>query len=112
NGAKACFNRLQAAWDQGDLAEIRQFTTDHVFAEIQDQFRARGGETQTEVLSLNAQLLRVEDIGSKMEAVVLFEAEMREDGAPAQVAEIWHFTRPTASTQPTWFVDGIQQVEG
>ncbi len=110
-GAKACYERLQKAWDNGDLAEIRQFSTDHVFAEIQDQIRARGDKTKTEVLRLDAELLSVQELDSRTEAIVLFDVELREDGEATNAKELWHFVQPPRSNQPTWYLDGIQQVE-
>ncbi len=111
HGAKNCFHRLQRAWAEGDLADIRQFTTDHVFAEIQDRIRARAGNPTIEVVSLEAELLGATDLGSKQEAAVLFTGELIEDGERSRIEEVWHFTRPSSSTQPTWFLEGIQQVE-
>lgn len=111
DGAKNCFARMQQAWDEGDLSDIRQFTTDHVFGEIQDQIQAKEGQSKTEILNLEAELLKAEDLGSKQEAIVLFRAELSEDGNPLTVEEVWHFVRPSTSTQPSWLLDGIQQVE-
>ncbi|MEO5702534.1 MAG: Tim44-like domain-containing protein [Gammaproteobacteria bacterium] len=117
-GAETAYQRLQKAWDDGDLADIRQFTTDAVFAEIQDQFRTRQGENRTEIIKVDAELLEVRESGSNTEASVMFDAIMREidadrtaDARPVQQREIWHFTRPTNSKQPTWYLDGIQQIE-
>jgi len=111
-GAKSCFARLQQAWDDGDLSDIRQFTTDHVFGEIQDQHQAREKHGKTEIVSLDAELLSSNDLGSKQEAIVLFKAELTEDGNSHPVEEVWHFIKPANSQQTTWFLDGIQQVEG
>ncbi|MFC1750036.1 Tim44 domain-containing protein [Pseudomonadota bacterium] len=111
DGAKSCFARMQRAWDDGDLADIREFTTDHVFGEIQDQVHAKEGQSKTEIVELNAELLKTEDLGSRQEAIVLFRAKLSEDGNPLSVEEVWHFVRPSTSTQPTWLLDGIQQVE-
>ncbi len=111
-GAKSCFARLQQAWDDGDLSDIRQFTTDHVFGEIQDQHQAREKRGKTEIVSLDAELLGSTDLGSKLEAIVLFKAELTEDGKAHFVEEVWHFIKPANSKQTTWFLDGIQQVEG
>ncbi len=110
-GAKSCYERLQAAWDAGELADLREFTSDHVFAVLQEQHRAKPQASHTEILSLDAELLKVEELGSKSEATVLFKAHLRENGVEASVTEVWHFTRPSTSIKPTWFVDGIQQVE-
>lgn len=111
NGAEACFKRMQKAWDVGDLSDIRQFTTDHVFAEIQDQHRAKATASETEILELRAELLKVDELGSNTEATVLFEAHLRENGQEGHISEVWHFSKPSTSLQPTWYLAGIQQVE-
>lgn len=112
DGAKNCFARLQDAWNEGDLADIRQFTTDHVFGEIQDQYHARGKQSQTKILSLEAELLSASELGAKQEAIVLFRAELNEDGEQHSIEEVWHFIKPQNSQGAHWLLDGIQQVEG
>lgn len=112
-GAKIAFTELQKAWDERDLAEIRGLTTDKVFAEIQDQFKALDTANRTEILKLEAELLEVREVGSELEAVVLFDTIMREDSnaQAGQVREVWHFIKPKVSIQPKWYLDGIQQLE-
>lgn len=110
-GAERAFRHLQAAWDKRDLAGIRELTTDKVFAELQDQLKASHAINKTEVLDLRSELLEIHDEGSELAAAVLFSSLIREDHGEAQeVREVWHFTRPTGSRQPKWFLDGIQQV--
>lgn len=113
SGARAAYEHLQQAWDRGDLADLRGLTTDKVFAELQDQLRERSGENRTELLKVDARLLDVRDVESDREATVLFDVLMRESPAeePSQVREVWHFVRSRYSKQPTWFLDGIQQLE-
>jgi len=112
-GAKRAYEMMQKAWDDGDLADLRALTTDKVFGELQDQIRARGTTSnQTDLLKVEAELLEVRDIGSDREVTVLFDVLMRENPTdhPNQVREVWHFTRSNNSRQPTWFLDGIQQL--
>lgn len=114
NGARVAYEMMQKAWDRGDLAELRALTTDKVFAELQEQIRARGvAPNQTDLLKVEVELLEVRDTGNDREVTVLFDVLMREerDARPEQVREVWHFTRPRNSRQPTWFLDGIQQLE-
>lgn len=113
DGASSAYRHLQIAWDQGELAEIRGLVTDKVFAEIQQQFRQRQGENRTELLKVDAELLEVRDRDNEREASVLFDVMLREteEERPKQVREVWHFTRSKLSRQPTWFLDGIQQLE-
>lgn len=114
SGARAAYEMMQKAWDEGDLVQLRTLTTDKVFGELQDQLRARGNVTsRTELLKIEVELLEARDQGADREATVLFDVIMRESSGeqPAQVREVWHFVRPKISRQPTWFLDGIQQLE-
>jgi predicted lipid-binding transport protein (Tim44 family) len=114
NGAKTAYAMMQKAWDEGSLGDLRTLTTDKVFGELQDQLRERGATpNQTELLSVEAEILEVRDSGADREVAVLFDTLLREapGASPAQVREVWHFVRPRNSRQPTWFLDGIQQVE-
>jgi len=112
-GATGAFNDLQKAWDKRELAEIRGLTTDKVFAEIQQQLQASTESNQTEVIKVDAELLSIREIGSDLEAVVLFDSVIREDdnAQAEQVREVWHFIKSKNSLQPKWYLDGIQQLE-
>lgn len=113
-GAKNAYNLLQAAWDEGDLVELRALTTQPVFDELHQQLQQRSGTNRTEVVSLQAKLLDARAVGTESRASVLFEGMLREiiDEPPTEIREVWHFVRDSGSPQPTWFLDGIQQVEG
>jgi len=117
--AKLQFIRLQAAYDQKNLNDIREFTTPEVFAEIKLQFDERGiAENKTDIISLEADLLDVENqpqsiYGTEMQgmiASVRFNGMIQEDrDLPASaVNEIWHFKKEVGSLR--WVVAGVQQV--
>lgn len=113
-GAKKAYRHLQSAWDDGDLAELRTLTTKSVYEELSRQLRERSGPATTRVVSLDARLLEVSENGSTTHASVLFDAWVQEEGAaagPTQALEVWHFIRNVNSRQPTWFLDGVQQVD-
>lgn len=110
--AKVNFIRLQAAWDQADLDDIREFTTPEMFAEIKLDLNDRGTATNhTDVVSCAAELLGIEALanGSQL-ASVQFSGMMREDvGAQANpFKEVWNFLRHD-SQQSAWLLAGIQQ---
>ena len=110
--AKVYFVRLQAAWDVGNIADIREFTTPEMFAEVKVDLDSRGAESNlTDVVQLNAELLGVEDLGSEYAASVRFSGLMRESsGAPAApFVEIWNLTKSTRAGEG-WLLAGIQQV--
>ena len=110
--AKTYFIRLQAAWDKADTNDIREFTTPEMFAELRMQIQERGASpNHTDVVTLDAQLLGIENSGDDHLASVKFSGMIREaDNAPAEpFAEVWNLTKP-ASGQGGWTLAGIQQL--
>lgn len=108
--AKAQYIRLQAAYDQKNLNDIREFTTPEVFAEIQLQFQERGiEENKTDVVSLEAELLNVETEMQSVVATVKFNGMIQEDKnlPAASISEIWHFKKESGNLR--WAVAGVQQ---
>jgi predicted lipid-binding transport protein (Tim44 family) len=109
--AKVHFNRLQAAWDAKDMADIRKFTTPEVFAEIKmqrDEETASGA--RTEVDNLEATLLGIETTADDYVASVRFTGTIRENGeGPAPFEEVWNLVKPVDG-RSGWLLGGIQQV--
>lgn len=108
--AKVQFIRLQASYDAKNLSDIREFTTSEVFAEIQLQFQERGDKpNQTEVVSVDAELLDASEDHPSTLATVKFTGMIREEaGQPANAfSEIWHFKKDLLSQH--WLVAGLQQ---
>jgi predicted lipid-binding transport protein (Tim44 family) len=120
SGAQYAYRQLQSSWDKGDLADIRNLTTDAVYSELEGQLHERRGGNRTEILKLKTKLLDVKEEGGQWQASVLYDTLLREydeqSGSeakpdPQRVREVWHFIRPAQSDTPTWYLDGIQQLE-
>ncbi|RPH44918.1 MAG: Tim44 domain-containing protein [Burkholderiales bacterium] len=110
--AKVYFVRLQAAFDAGDTADLREFTSPEMFAELKLEIDERNGApNQTDVVTLDAQLLGVESGSAEHLASVRFSGMLREqpNAAPEAFDEVWNFERP-ASGQGGWVLAGIQQL--
>jgi predicted lipid-binding transport protein (Tim44 family) len=110
--AKASFIRMQAAWDRGDLADLREFTSPEVFAELQLQIQERGGnQDYTEVVSIDAQLLGIETTERDYLASVQFNGMIRNaPGAQAEpYVEVWNLAKPLSGAGG-WVLAGIQQI--
>ncbi|MGT2454613.1 Tim44 domain-containing protein [Cupriavidus basilensis] len=110
--AKVYYVRLQAAWDAGNLEDIREFTTPEMFAEIKMDLSERGAEVnKTDVVTLEGELLGIEDSAAQHLASVRFSGMIREKaGEPAQpFAEVWNLAKPVTGSGG-WLLAGIQQV--
>ena len=110
--AKTNFVKLQLANDAGKLEDIRDFTTDEMFDELRRDVLARAAQTQqTDVMSLNADLLEVATEEDNHWASVRFSGLVRETpGAePVGFEEVWNLVKP-AHGSSGWLLAGIQQM--
>ncbi|MFM8547125.1 MAG: Tim44 domain-containing protein, partial [Betaproteobacteria bacterium] len=111
--AKVQFIRLQASFDAANLADLREFTSPEMFAELRMQIEDRKGAANvTEVVSVEAEFLGVDSSDSEHMASVRFYGVIREAvGAPAQsFDEIWNLSKPVSGSGG-WILAGIQQTE-
>lgn len=115
--AKKSFLDLQAANDDGNVAAIRDFTTDEMYEmlkqDIEQRSEGRGPSAQrTDVMTLNADLLEVVTEGNMHWASVRFSGMIREEqSAAAQpFEEVWNLQKP-ADGSAGWMLAGIQQVQ-
>lgn len=109
--AKVNFIRLQAAHDEANLDDIREFTTPEMFAEIRLQMSdVHTPGQRTDVIELNAEVIDVEEEDSRYIVSVLFHGLLREDAnaTPTAFDEIWHLTK-SKTTDRGWLIAGIQQ---
>jgi predicted lipid-binding transport protein (Tim44 family) len=109
--AKINFIRLQAAFDAGNLDDLRAFTTPEVFAEVRQQLTERGDAAQTtDVIDLDAEVLEATDEDSRHVVSVRFTGHVREvaDESPTAIDEVWHLVKSKLGGNG-WIVAGIQQ---
>ncbi len=110
--AKLNFIRLQAANDAKNVEDIREFVSPELFAEIKMQMDERSeASQQTDVVTLNAELLEVVTEGERHIATVRFNGMIREvAGAAAEsFDEAWVLTKAKDGNKG-WTVSGIQQM--
>ena len=115
--AKRNFITLQDAWDRSDIPALRAMMTDGMLAEIQSQLAERereapGQVNKTEVQSLNAQLLGIEELDDTYMASVEFSGVMVEDpsAGPTPFHEVWNMTKPRHG-RGGWLVAGVQALQ-
>jgi len=110
-GAKMNFVKLQLANDRAALDELREFTTSEVFEGLKADVLARAGRQETQIMSLEAELLELATEGDRFWASVRFSGMEREalGSTPAGFEEIWNLVKP-ADGSTGWLLAGIQQM--
>jgi len=110
--AKLNFVRLQASNDARSIDDIREFVSPELYAEIKMQMDERGDAAQqTDIVTLNAELLEVVTEANRHLASVHFSGTLREVvGATATpFDEIWNLAKPVSGDKG-WVIAGIQQL--
>jgi predicted lipid-binding transport protein (Tim44 family) len=117
--ARDIYVRMQKAWDNGDVEDIREFCTTEIADRISSDMQATA-TNHTEVATLNAEIAD-SWIESDLEWVAVnYTAMLREqtlddngnaiENETTEVNEIWIFQHDPQSEDPTWHLAGIQQV--
>lgn len=114
--AKANFITLQAAWDKADISSLRAMMTDGMLSEIRTQLAERethagAKPNHTEVLSIDAHLLGIEELADEYLASVEFTGMIREEpgASPSPFREVWNMTKPKSGGG--WLVAGVQALQ-
>jgi predicted lipid-binding transport protein (Tim44 family) len=102
--ARSRFLRLQAAWDAGDVQALGHLTTPDMLQELLLVLGNRvGGPSRTDVITLHATLLDIEELGAAWLASVEFSGLIRESAEQGAVPfrELWMLAAAKDGA-PTW----------
>lgn len=104
DAARARFMRLQQAWDAADVDALQSLTTPDMLDELMHVLTARAaGPSRTDVISLHAELLCLEELNAAYLASVEFSGLIRESAEQGAVPfrELWMLASAKGET-PSW----------
>ena len=102
--ARVRFLRLQAAWDAGDVQALGHLTTPEMLEQLLPVLDVRGGApNRTDVITLHAELLGIEEVGAGYLASVEFSGLIREsaDQGAVPFRELWMLSSAKDGA-PSW----------
>lgn len=113
-GARALYARLQHSWAARDVDDLEPFVSESMLRILREQSALDPQPGEVQILLVTAVLSGFSGEGGNERVSVTFDAVIH-DGPendktePANVRELWHFVRGSA-TGGTWRLDGIEQV--
>jgi predicted lipid-binding transport protein (Tim44 family) len=110
--AKSLFIQLQEASDQQNLDKLKEYTTPEMFDLLrQDMLSRASAYNFTQVLTLAADLIAVQEDGKEYLASTRFSGSLREekDGLISEFQEVWNWVKPIQGNTG-WLLCGIQQI--
>lgn len=110
-GARSHYKTLQLAWNENDLDKIQEYVSIELFNELSNQRRELVGDQHTEVMFLDAELVRATYNANLAELSVKFSGRYRDtiEGVEEDIKEVWHLERNLMQANSPWLIVGIQQ---
>ncbi|AVV84974.1 Tim44 domain-containing protein [Shewanella putrefaciens] len=110
-GARSHYKTLQLAWNENDLSKIQEYVSIELFNELSNQRRELVGDQHTEVMFLDAELVRATHTANLAEVSVKFSGRYRDtvEGVEEDIKEVWHLERNVAHANSPWLIVGIEQ---
>lgn len=104
------YRTVQESWNKGELETIEEYVSPELFAALSQQRNKLMVPPQTEILDLNAEIVRADKAGDSAEISILFrgickdELEKSQDG----IFDIWHLQRDLSTENADWVIVGIE----
>ncbi|BBN82135.1 preprotein translocase subunit Tim44 [Pseudoalteromonas sp. A25] len=109
-GARQHYHTLQKAWNNKDFATMAEYLSPELVEEFKRE-RENQGDVATEVMFVDAQLVRADTKPDVWEVSILFKGKYRDLGDKQEEAihEIWHLERQTQGNAP-WLIVGVEDL--
>ncbi len=109
-GARQHYQTIQKAWNDNDFATISEYLSPELVAEFK-QDREDQGDVNTEVMFVDAEMVRADTHPHVWEISVKFTGKYRDLGDMQEepIHEIWHLERQTAGDAP-WLIVGVEDL--
>ncbi|MGI2098218.1 Tim44 domain-containing protein [Shewanella glacialipiscicola] len=110
-GARSHYKTLQLAWNENDLSKIQEYVSIDLYNELNSQRRELTGDQHTEVMFLDAELVRAIHNANLAEVSVKFSGRYRDtvEGVEEEIKEVWHLERNVTQANSPWLIVGIEQ---
>lgn len=111
NGARDHYRTLQDAWNVNDLTKIQEYVTPELYNALVEERRNYEGEQHTEVMFVDAELVRADHNAALAQISVRFKGRYRDsiEQIEEPIDEVWHLERDLTQANAPWYIVGIEQ---
>ncbi|CUS40901.1 MAG: preprotein translocase subunit Tim44 [Thalassobium sp.] len=110
DGSLEHYRSVQQAWNDGNLDLIREYVAADLYAALAAQRNRLMVPPKTEVLDLEAEIVRAEESDGVRHISILFKGRCRDELEKSEdgIFDIWHLERDLSSDNSPWLVVGIE----
>ena len=109
-GAREHYRTLQEAWNKNDLTKIQEYVVPSLYNDLREERATLSGDQHTEVLFVDAELVRADHNASEAELSIKFTGRYRDtqEGVEEDITDIWHLQRDLTHPDAPWLIIGIE----
>ncbi|MGY5614033.1 Tim44 domain-containing protein [Vibrio brasiliensis] len=110
NGSREHYRILQGAWNHNQLDTIEEYVSPSLFEDLKSEREKLGGEQHTDVMYVDAEIVRADYDASKAQLSLQFSGRYRDsvEGIEENIEDIWHLERDLTTPNAPWLIVGIQ----
>ena len=104
------YRTVQESWNKGELETIKEYVSPELFAALSQQRSKLMMPPQTEIVDLNAEIVRADQAGDSAEISILFRGVCKDELEKSQdgIFDIWHLQRDLSTENADWVIVGIE----
>jgi predicted lipid-binding transport protein (Tim44 family) len=109
-GSLSHYRTVQESWNRGELDVIKEYVSPELFAALSQQRSKLTLSPKTEVVDLNAEIVRADQAGDSAEISILFRGVCKDELEKTQegIFDIWHLQRDLNTENADWVIVGIE----
>tara|TARA_Y100001956_G_C4126800_1_gene190582 strand:- start:401 stop:1276 length:876 start_codon:yes stop_codon:yes gene_type:complete len=110
NGSREHYRILQGAWNHNQLETIEEYVSPSLFEDLKSERAKLDGEQHTDVMYVDAEIVRADYDASKAQLSLQFSGRYRDavEGVEEDITDIWHLERDLTAPNAPWLIVGIQ----
>ncbi|EGU55951.1 hypothetical protein VINI7043_27490 [Vibrio nigripulchritudo ATCC 27043] len=110
NGSREHYRTLQGAWNHNQLETIREYVSPGLFEDLSEERAKLEGEQHTEVMYVDAEIVRADYDSSSAQLSLQFSGRYRDsvEGVEEDITDVWHLERDLTQPNAPWLIVGIQ----
>ncbi|KLV03922.1 preprotein translocase subunit Tim44 [Photobacterium aquae] len=110
NGSREHYRTIQGAWNHNELGKIREYVSPALFDDLAAERAKLDGEQHTEVMYVDAELVRADYNASMAQLSIQFSGRYKDraEGVEEEITDVWHLERDLTKPNAPWLIVGIQ----
>ncbi|WMC11148.1 Tim44-like domain-containing protein [Oceanimonas pelagia] len=111
-GSREHYRTLQEAWNQNNLEKMREYLSPELFAELSRERASLNGNQHTEVMFVDAELVRADHTSYQAQVSLKFSGRYRDsvENVEQDINEIWHLERDLTQPNAPWLIVGLEDL--